>query len=164
LSDRFDVLKISSPHLSKIDNSYCSNVQIVIGLNSSFMPSSFGVNALGTYTSQTAKILSQLVTVKVSNRVSTTHEKFTIERILYVPVAENVCVGVKEVEVLFAPLEGSPKSQLTLDTNAPVKIENEILFSRHVSFAAIDTPDGASLKTVTCIEAAQPFWSVAVTT
>jgi hypothetical protein len=83
---------------------------------------------------------------------------------LYVPVAENKWVGVKEVDVLFAPLEGSSKFQLTLDTVALVVIENGILFSRHVSFAAIETPDGVPFKTVTCVgEEAQPFWSVAVT-
>ena len=80
------------------------------------------------------------------------------------PVAENVCEGVKEVEVLFAPLAESSKFQVTLDIVAPVKIENRILFSRHVSFAVIETPDGSLLKTATCIEEAQPFWSVAVTT
>jgi hypothetical protein len=47
---------------------------------------------------------------------------------LYVPVAENKWVGVKEVDVLFAPLEGSSKFQLALDTVALVVIENGILF------------------------------------
>ena len=96
--------------------------------------------------------------------MSAPHAKFTIELMLYVPAVENKCVGVKEVEVLFAPLEGSSKFQLALDTVALVVIENGILFSRHVSFAAIEAPDEVSFKTVTCIDdEAHPFWSVAVT-
>ena len=138
-------------------------MQIVIGKKSSFIPSPFGENAFGTSNRQSSIMLSQFGIVRVLNMVSIPHEKFTIEAMLYVPVAENKWVGVKEVEVLFTPLEGSPKFQVTLDIVAPGSIENEILFSRHVSFAMIETPDGVSLKTVTCIEEAQPFWSVAVT-
>ena len=69
--------------------------------------------------------------------VSTPHEKFTMARMLYVPVAENKCVGVEELDVLFAPLEGSPKFQVILDNVAPVVMENEILSTRHVSFEEI---------------------------
>ena len=69
--------------------------------------------------------------------VSTPQPKFTIARMLYVPVAENKWVGVKEVDVLFAPLEGSSKFQFALDTVAPVVIENGILFSRQLPFATI---------------------------
>ena len=109
-------------------------------------------------------MLSQFAMVRVLNIVSTLHEKFTIERIVYVPGSENKWLGVKEVEVLFTPLNESPKFQTTLDIGAPVKIENGILFSRQVSFAAIETPVEEPFKTVTCVEEAQPFWSVAVTT
>ncbi len=130
----------------------------------SFIPSPSGLNAFGTNNLHSFAILSQFVIGRDLNNVSVPQEKFTTELILYVPVAENVCEGVKEVEVLFAPLAESSKFQVTLDIVAPVKIENRILFSRHVSFAVIETPDGSLLKTATCIEEAQPFWSVAVTT
>ena len=33
--------------------------------------------------------------------VSTPHDKFRIEHMLYVPVAENKYIGVKEVEVYY---------------------------------------------------------------
>ena len=82
-------------------------------------------------------MLSQFITEMVLKIVSTPQEKLTMDQMLYVPVAENKCVGVNNVEVLFTPLAGSPKFQTTLDIVASVMIENGILFSRHVSFEAI---------------------------
>ena len=80
----------------------------------SFIPSPSGLNAFGTNNLHSFAILSQFVIGRDLNNVSVPQEKFTTELILYVPVAENVCEGVKEVEVLFAPLAGSPKFQLML--------------------------------------------------
>jgi hypothetical protein len=68
---------------------------------------------------------------------------------LNVPASENVCEGVTEVDVLFTPLEGSSKFQVTLDIGAPVKTENAMLFSRHVSFAAIEARGEEAINTVT---------------
>jgi hypothetical protein len=130
-------------------NSYLSNVQIVDGENFSFITPPLGVNELGMYNSQNPFVLSQFATVKVLNRVSTPQEELTIERMLNVPASENVCEGIAEVEMLFAPLEGSPKFHVTLDIGAPVKTENAMLFSRHVSFAAIEARGEEAIKTVT---------------
>lgn len=130
-------------------NSYLSNVQIVDGEKFSFIALPLGVNELGMYNSQNPFVLSQCATVKVLNRVSTPQEELTIERMLYVPASENICEGVTEPEVLFTPLEGSSKFQVTLDIGAPVKTENAMLFSRHVSFAAIEARGEEAINTVT---------------
>ena len=78
--------------------------------------------------SQTSIVLSQLVIARVLNNVSIPHEEFIIERMLYVPIAENKCVGVKEVDVLLAPLAESPKFHVTLVIVLSFIIENGILF------------------------------------
>jgi hypothetical protein len=96
------------------------------------MPSPFGVNASGIDWMQLQFTIEMVLLI-----VSTPHEAVTMQRTLYVPVAENKWVGVKEVDVLFAPLEGSPKFQLALVAVAPVVIENGILFSRQLPFATI---------------------------
>jgi hypothetical protein len=54
-----------------------------------------------------------------------------------VPDAENKWVGVKEVDVLFAPLEGSSKFHEAWDMFPIDKMENEILFSRQLLVEAI---------------------------
>jgi hypothetical protein len=82
-------------------------------------------------------VLSHLIRVSVLNRVSRPQEKFTIARILYVPVVENKCEGVKELDVLLVPLAGSPKFHEIVDRVAPDKIEKGILFSRQVSLDEI---------------------------
>ena len=103
----------------------------------SFIPSPLGLNAFGIARLQISVVLSHLIRVSVLNRVSRPQEKFTIARILYMPVVENKCEGVKELDVLLVPLAGSSKFHEIVDRVAPDKIENGILFSRQVSLDEI---------------------------